>query len=124
MAATVGSGRPFRNGREFAGWLGLTPRNHSSGKERLGKITMKGDHCPRQLIVVGMTSRVGQVTTRPDHADPRRADLLHRKPARLATTAMAHKTARIMWAVPTKGDPASDTQPERDGAPETAGPTV
>ncbi|ASP19311.1 transposase IS116/IS110/IS902 family protein [Antarctobacter heliothermus] len=66
VAATIGSGRQFRSGREFSAWLGLTPRNHSSGgKERLGKITKMGDRYLRQLIVVGMTSRVRQVAPIP-----------------------------------------------------------
>lgn len=106
VAATIGSGQQFRNGREFAAWLGLTPRNHSSGgKERLGRITKMGDRYLRQLIVVGMTSRVRQVAIHPDRADPWLADLLQRKPARLATVAMANKTARIMWAVLTRNEP-------------------
>lgn len=106
VAATIGSGHQFRSGREFAAWLGLTPRNHSSGgKERLGRITKMGDRYLRQLIVVGMTSRVRQVRNHPERADPWLADLLQRKPARLATVAMANKTARIMWAVLTKNEP-------------------
>jgi transposase len=106
VAATIGSGRQFKSGREFAAWLGLTPRNHSSGgKERLGKITKMGDRYLRQLIVVGMTSRVRQVANHPERADPWLTKLLQRKPARLATVAMANKTARIMWAVLTRDEP-------------------
>lgn len=59
IVATIGSGRQFRNGREFAAWLGLTPRNNSSGgKERLGRITKMGDRYLRKLLVVGMTSLI------------------------------------------------------------------
>lgn len=106
VAATIGDGRQFQTGREFAAWLGLTPRNNSSGgKERLGRITKMGDRYLRQLIVVGMTSRVRQVRTHPERADPWLTELLRRKPARLATVAMANKTARIMWAVLTKDRP-------------------
>jgi transposase len=106
VAATIGDGSQFRNGREFAAWLGLTPRNHSSGgKERLGKITKMGDRYLRQLIIVGMTSRVRQVTSRPERADPWLVKLLERKPNRVATVAMANKTARVMWAVLTKDRP-------------------
>ncbi len=118
VAATIGSGRQFKSGREFAAWLGLTPRNHSSGgKERLGKITKMGDRYLRQLIVVGMTSRVRQVANHPDRADPWLTKLLQRKPARLATVAMANNepscaigastmaSARIMWAVLTRDEP-------------------
>ena len=106
VAATIGSGHQFKSGREFAAWLGLTPRNHSSGgKERLGKITKMGDRYLRQLIVVGMTSRVRQVSNHPERADPWLTKLLQKKPARLATVAMANKTARIMWAVLTRDEP-------------------
>jgi transposase len=106
VAATIGSGHQFKSGRELAAWLGLTPRNHSSGgKERLGKITKMGDRYLRQLIVVGMTSRVRQVANHPDRADPWLTKLLQRKPARLATVAMANKTARIIWAVLTRDEP-------------------
>ena len=59
----------------------------------------------RQLIVVGMTSRVRQVATHPERADPWLTKLLQRKPARLATVAMANKTARVMWAVLTRAEP-------------------
>ena len=106
VAATIGSGRQFRSGREFAAWLGLTPRNHSSGgKERLGKITEMGDRYLRQLIVVGMTSRVRQVATHPERAAPWLTQLVQRKTAQLAAVAMANKTARIMWAVLTRDEP-------------------
>ncbi|WP_235868793.1 transposase, partial [Meridianimarinicoccus zhengii] len=86
--------------------LGLTPRNHSSGgKERLGKITKMGDRYLRQLIVVGMTSHVRQVSNHPERADPWLTKLLQSKSARLATVAMANKTARTMWAVLTRNEP-------------------
>jgi len=106
LAASVGDGRQFRNGREFAAWLGLTPANKSSGgKERLGRITKMGDQYLRQLLVVGATSLVRQVRSHPERANKWLTALLERKPARLATVAMANKTARIVWAVLTKNKP-------------------
>ena len=106
IAASVGSGHQFRNGREFAAWLGLTPANRSSGgKERLGRITKMGDRYLRQLLVVGMTSLVRQTHSHPERANKWLAALLERKPARLATVAMANKTARIVWAVLTRNEP-------------------
>jgi transposase len=106
LAATIGNGHQFKNGREFAAWLGLTPTNRSSGgKERLGKITKMGDQYLRQLLVVGMTSLVRQTKSHPERANKWLAALLERKPARLATVAMANKTARIVWAVLTKNEP-------------------
>ena len=104
IVATIGDGKQFKNGRELAAWLGLTPLNRSSGgKERLGRITKKGDHYLRKLLVIGMTSRVQQARRHPERVDPWTARMLERKPARLATVAMANKTARIIWAVLTRG---------------------
>lgn len=106
IAATVGSPQQFKSGREFAAWLGLTPLNRSSGgKERLGRISKMGDRYLRSLLVAGMTSRVRAARTHPDRVDPWLASLLARKPVRLATVAMANKTARIVWAVLTRGEP-------------------
>ncbi len=98
----------FRNGREFAAWLGLTPANKSSGgKEKLGRITKMGDQYLRQLLVVGMTSLVRQTRSHPERANKWLTSLLERKPARVATVAMANKTARIVWAVLTRNEPYS-----------------
>ncbi len=106
IVATVGTPDQFSSGREFAAWLGLTPLNRSSGgKERLGRISKMGDRYLRQLLVVGMTSRVRAARSRPDRVEPWLASLLERKPVRLATVAMANKTARIVWAVLTRGQP-------------------
>lgn len=106
IIATVGDARAFRSGRDFAAWIGLTPMNKSSGgKERLGRITRMGDQYLRKLLVIGMTSRVRSARSHPDRVDPWLAGLLDRKPVRLATVAMANKTARIIWAVLTRGTP-------------------
>ncbi len=106
IVATVGTPDQFASGREFAAWLGLTPLNRSSGgKERLGRISKMGDRYLRRLLVVGMTSRVRAARSRPDRVEPWLASLLERKPVRLATVAMANKTARIVWAVLTRGQP-------------------
>jgi transposase len=105
IVATAGDASQFRNGREFAAWLGLTPLNRSSGgKEKLGRITKMGDRYIRRLLVTGMTSRLRQIKTHPERVDPWTQALLERKPVRLATVAMANKTARIIWAVLTKNE--------------------
>ena len=94
IAATVGDGRQFPNGRSFAAWLGLTPLNRSSGgKERLGRISKMGDRYIRRLLVLGMTSRIKQIQQRPDQFESWFADILDRKPAKLAAVAMANRTA-------------------------------
>lgn len=106
LVATVGTPDNFKSGRDFAAWIGLTPLNKSSGgRERLGKITRMGDQYLRKLLVIGMTSRVRAAKSHPERADPWVANLLERKPARVATVAMANKTARIVWAVLTRGEP-------------------
>lgn len=103
IVATIGDARQFRNGRELAAWLGLTPLNRSSGgKERLGRISKMGDRYVRRLLVTGMTARLRQMKVNPDRVDPWAIGLLERKPTRLATVAMANKTARIIWAVLTR----------------------
>lgn len=105
IVATVGSAHQFKNGREFAAWLGLTPLNRSSGgKERLGRITKMGDRYVRKLLVIGMTARLRQVRHHPERSDPWVDALLERKPARLATVAMANKTARTIWAMLTRNE--------------------
>jgi len=106
IVATIGSGHQFKSGRDLAAWIGLTPLNKSSGgKERLGKISRMGDQYLRRLLVVGMTSRVRSAMARPERVDPWTKSLLERKPVRVATVAMANKTARIIWAVLTKNEP-------------------
>jgi transposase len=104
LAASVTDPHQFRSGRQFAAWLGLTPLQKSSGgKERLGRITKMGDKYLRKLLIVGMTSRVRRAKQNPA-VDPRLADLLARKPTRVATVAMANKTARIIWAIMARGE--------------------
>lgn len=106
IVATVGSGKQFNNGREFAAWLGLTPLNKSSGGiERVGHISKMGDQYIRRLLVLGMTSRIRSIKTEPEKFDPWFADILERKPSRVAAIAMANKTARIMWAVLARNEP-------------------
>ncbi|MGH6840278.1 MAG: IS110 family transposase [Methylocella sp.] len=105
LAASVTDPHQFRSGRQFAAWLGLTPRQKSSGgKERLGHITKMGDKYLRKLLIVGMTSLVRRAKYNPQTIDPRLVDLLARKPVRVATVAMANKTARIIWAIMARGE--------------------
>ncbi|WP_321341573.1 IS110 family transposase [uncultured Cohaesibacter sp.] len=106
IVATIGNGEQFNNGREFPAWLGLTPLNKSSGgKERLGHISKMGDQYIRRLLVLGMTSRIRSIRSEPEKFDPWFAEILSRKPSRLAAIAMANKTARMIWAVLTRNEP-------------------
>lgn len=102
IAAAVPDPSLFRSGRQFAAWLGLTPRaNSSGGKERLGGITKQGDGYLRRLLVVGSTA-VMRMTRKNPARQPWMAGLLERKPTKIATVALANKTARIAWAVMTR----------------------
>ncbi len=104
LAASVTDPSQFTSGRQFAAWLGLTPRQSSSGgKERLGRITKMGDKYLRQLLIVGATALVRYAREKPDTVDPRFIALLARKPARVASVAIANKMARIAWAIMARG---------------------
>ena len=95
----------FRSGREFAAFLGLVPRQTSSGgKDRLGRISKMGDGYLRKLLVVGATSVIRRARTAALAAAPWIRSLLERRPARVVTVAMANKTARIAWAVLARGE--------------------
>jgi transposase len=105
LAASVTDPSQFRSGRQFAAWLGLTPlQNSSGGKDRLGRISKMGDQYLRKLLIVGMTALVRNAKYRPERADPRLVHFTARKPTRVATVALANKTARIVWAIMTRGD--------------------
>ncbi len=100
LAASVPDPSLFRSGREFAAFLGLVPRQNSSGgKERLGRISKMGDRYLRKLLVIGATSVIRRARTGALASAPWILSLLERRPARVVTVAMANKTARIVWAV-------------------------
>jgi transposase len=93
----------FRCGRDFAAWLGLTPKDHSTaGKQKMGAITRAGDEALRRLLVVGATSVVNQA--RRGRGEPWLTALIQRKPAKLAAVALANKTARIAWKLMVSGE--------------------
>ncbi|MDP8920119.1 MAG: IS110 family transposase [Pseudomonadota bacterium] len=103
LVATVGNARSFTSGRHFAAWIGLVPKQHSTGgKERLGGISKRGDAYLRKLLIHGARAAVHRVRS---HQVPGAwiAGLLARRPFNVATVALANKTARIAWAVMTNG---------------------
>ena len=96
----------FRRGRDFAAWLGLTPRQHSTGgKQRLGATTKMGERSLRRLLIIGANS---VVIKRGVHKETQPGTwlggLLARKPPMLVRVALANKKARIVWALMTKGE--------------------
>jgi transposase len=102
IAAKVRHPQRFANGRCFAAWLGLTPRQYSSGgKVRLGPITKAGDRYIRRLLVGGAQALL-TATKRRRLPDPWLAKLLAGKPRMVAAVAVANKLARIIWAVMTR----------------------
>ncbi|MEX3013932.1 transposase [Gymnodinialimonas sp. 202GB13-11] len=97
ILAANGDAKQFETGRDLGVWLGLTPLDKSSGgKERLGRITKKGDRYMRKLLIVGKTSCALMAKNSSEKADTWTAKLLDEKPFRLATVAMANKSARII----------------------------
>jgi transposase len=105
IAATVTDPSLFRSGREFAAWLGMTPRQNSSGgKERLGRTSKRGDKYIRSLLTAGAVAVLRHARNRPTRDGEWVRALLARKPTKLAAVALANKTARIVWAVMMRGD--------------------
>ena len=93
----------FKSGRQFAAWIGLTPKDHSTaGKARPGVITRAGDETLRSVLVVGATAAI-QHAQRSGKASPWLAALLRRKPPKLAAVALANKMARIAWKLMVTG---------------------
>jgi len=104
VAATMADPKAFRTGRDFAAWIGLVPRQNSTGgKERLGSITKQGDRYLRRLLVVGATSVINSARARP-YKYPWVIELLGRRPTKVVAVALANKMARIAWAVLAKGE--------------------
>ena len=103
IASTVTDPSNFKSGRDFAAWIGLVPRQHSTGgKERLGRISKQGDRYLRRLLVIGATAVV-QHARRYPQKHPWIIRLLARKPAKLVAVAVANKMARIAWAIMARG---------------------
>ena len=90
----------FRCGRDFAAWLGLVPRQHSTGgKPRLGRISKMGQRDLRRLLIVGAMSVVRAAVRRGETGDPWLAQMLARKPRMVVAVALANRMARIVWAL-------------------------
>lgn len=102
--ATLTDPAAFRSGRDFAAWVGLVPRQSSSGgKQRLGSISKQGDRYLRKLFVNGASAVLRHARAHPDK-HPWLIQLLARRPAKVAIVALANKMARIAWAILARGE--------------------
>jgi transposase len=105
IVASIPDPSVFKSGRDFAAWLGLTPRQYSSGgKQTLGGITKQGNRYIRKLLVLGATSLLNIMGRRKGALRDWVVALLAKKPARLVTVALANKLARIVWAMMKTGE--------------------
>lgn len=100
LVAAVGDARVFKNGRHMAAWLGLVPRQHSTGgKARLLGISKRGDRYLRTLLIHGARSALRVMGRKSDRRSRWAIDVEKRRGANIATVALANKTARIAWAM-------------------------
>jgi transposase len=109
LVATVGQPQEFRNGRQFAAWLGLVPRQHSTGgKTRLGRITRRGDAYLRTLLILGAKSALQAALRKPAQLRNRLqrwiVEVFGRIGYHKTLVAIANKHARIIWALLVKGE--------------------
>src|ERR1700738_3900149 len=103
MAATVPDPKVFGSGRDFAAWIGLVPREDSTGgKQKLGPISKRGDRYLRRILVVGAISVLRRAKLNPEKY-PWLTQLLARRPFKVVAIALANKMARIAWALLANG---------------------
>lgn len=103
VVIAIGSGKQFKNGREFSAWIGLTPRQHSSGgKEKLGSISKRGDKRLRTLLIHGARAVIKHSEHKTDPRSQWINALVARRNKNIATVALANKNARIIWAMLTR----------------------
>jgi transposase len=104
LVATVPNPQAFRCGRNLAAWIGLVPKQSSSGgKERLGGISKQGDRYLRQMMVIGALAVV-RYAERHGTRRPWLVQLMARRPTKVAAVALANKMARMVWAIMTSGE--------------------
>lgn len=105
IASTVADPTMFRSGREFAAWLGLTPKSHSSGgKDKLGRISKRGDRYIRHLLYVGAGNAIRFAKARAATGEIWIRSLQERRPPKVVIIALANKMARIAWALMMRGE--------------------
>jgi transposase len=104
LVASVADPKAFRSGRNFSAWIGLVPKQHSSGgKDRLGSISKQGDRYLRSLFVAGALSVIRYAKIHGTKHRPWLTALLMRRPTKVAAIALANKIARMAWAMMARG---------------------
>jgi len=105
LVASVADPRAFQSGRNFSAWIGLVPKQHSSGgKDRLGSISKQGDRYLRGLFVAGALAVIRYAKIHGTKHRPWLTALLARRPTKVAAIALANKIARMAWAMMAKGE--------------------
>ena len=105
LVASVADAKAFRSGRDFSAWIGLVPKQHSSGgKERLGNISKQGDRYLRSLFTTGALAVIRYAKIHGTRHRPWLTALLARRPTKVAAIALANKIARMAWAMMAKGE--------------------
>jgi len=105
LVGSIADPKAFRSGRDFSAWIGLVPKQNSSGgKNKLGGISKRGDRYLRSLFVAGALAVIRYAKKRGSKNRPWLAALLARKPTKVAAIALANKIARMAWAMMAKGE--------------------
>jgi transposase len=105
LVASVADPKAFRSGRNFSAWIGLVPKQHSSGgKDRLGSISKQGDRYLRSLFTAGALAVIRYAKLHGTQHRPWLTALLARKPTKVAAIALANKIARMAWAMMVTGE--------------------
>jgi transposase len=105
LVAGVADPKAFRSGRNFSAWIGLVPKQHSSGgKDKLGSISKQGDRYLRGLFVAGALAVIRYAKIHGTKHRPWLTALLARRPVKVAAIALANKIARMAWAMMARGE--------------------
>jgi transposase len=105
LVASVADPKAFRSGRNFSAWIGLVPKQHSSGgKDKLGSISKQGDRYLRSMLMIGALAVIRYAKIHGTKHRPWLTALLARRPAKVAAIALANKIARMAWAMMAKGE--------------------
>ena len=105
LVASIGDPKAFRSGRDFSAWIGLVPKQHSSGgKNKLGSISKQGDRYLRSLFTTGALAVIRYAKIHGTTHRPWLTALLARRPTKVAAIALANKIARMAWAMMAKGE--------------------